>query len=134
MLDRCNCVNDSGYERYGGRGIKVCERWSEFDNFLEDMGEKPDPTFTLDRIDNNLGYYKENCKWSSRAEQAQNRRKRKGSTTQYTGVYFDKARQKYRARVNRKDLKKCLGFYSTPEEAKLVYDKAIASIGHKEIK
>lgn len=71
MIGRCHRPNDIGYKNYGGKGIIVCEHWHKFTNFLEDMGERPEGK-TIDRIDNSKGYYKENCKWSTRIEQAQN--------------------------------------------------------------
>ena len=73
MKDRCLNANSQSYKDYGGRGITVCQRWLEgFENFLEDMGIAP-TGLQLDRINNNLGYCKENCKWSSRKEQQRNR-------------------------------------------------------------
>jgi hypothetical protein len=72
MIQRCTDPGASGYERYGGAGITVCERWLKFENFLEDMGERPEGT-TLDRQENDKGYSKENCQWSTRREQARNR-------------------------------------------------------------
>lgn len=74
MIQRCTNPNNPPYFNYGGRGITVCERWMSFENFFEDMGEKPSSNHSLDRKDNNLGYYKENCKWSLRAEQNRNKR------------------------------------------------------------
>lgn len=74
MKNRCNNKNSHNYERYGKRGIKVCNRWlNSFENFLEDMGSRPNNT-SLDRINNNQGYYPKNCKWSSPKEQSRNRR------------------------------------------------------------
>ena len=74
MRQRCSNKNVRCWDRYGGRGITVCERWANsFSNFLADMGEKPTGK-TLDRKDNSLGYFKENCKWSTCGEQARNRR------------------------------------------------------------
>lgn len=70
---RCRKVDDSHYPDYGGRGITVCERWSRYENFLEDMGHRT-PGMTIDRVDNNGNYCKENCKWSTATEQSRNKR------------------------------------------------------------
>jgi hypothetical protein len=74
ILGRCNNPTDRDYKNYGGRGISVCQRWHSFENFLADMGE-PSPHLTIERIDNNKGYYKSNCLWATHAEQHRNTRR-----------------------------------------------------------
>lgn len=98
MLQRCNNPKNSRYCDYGGRGIYMCRYWLKFENFFTDMGERPE-NLTIERLDNNLGYYKQNCKWGTRMEQARNQRIRKDNKTGYEGVVWDKVQKKYRVQI-----------------------------------
>lgn len=73
MRARCSNPRNRAWKYYGGRGIKVCERWDTFENFLADMGEKP-PGLTIDRRDNNQNYEPGNCRWATQKEQGRNSR------------------------------------------------------------
>ncbi len=72
MRDRCGNPRKNCFHRYGGRGIRVCDRWDSFENFLADMGTRPSRDHTLDRINNDGDYEPNNCRWATRKEQGRN--------------------------------------------------------------
>jgi len=85
MKQRCDNINNNRYDTYGGRGLGYPSSWKLFAGFLEDMGEAG-PFQTLERINNEKGYSKENCKWASYSEQNLNRRTPKNNTSGVKGV------------------------------------------------
>lgn len=89
LIQRCTNKNNKKYSDYGGRGITVCDRWiNSFEAFYHDMGPRPSPDLSIDRMDNDRGYYPENCKWATDKEQAMNKRVRKSSVSGVNGVVW----------------------------------------------
>jgi hypothetical protein len=74
MRQRCLNTNKGGYAGYGGRGIRICRRWSRFENFLADMGSRPTTKHSLDRKNNEKGYTPSNCRWATARQQQRNKR------------------------------------------------------------
>lgn len=128
MLRRCSNERDSNYSEYGGRGIKVCEDWMKtapegFENFLQDMGERPDNA-NLDRIDPNGNYSPENCRWVDSSVSSFNTRLRGNNTSGRSGVSWVERLAKWRARITVRGEEIHLGVFSSYAEACAVRENA----------
>jgi hypothetical protein len=122
LRNRCTNPNDPFYRDYGGRGIDVCEEWLiSFESFFNDMGNPPTKTHSIDRINNDLGYFKENCRWADKTTQAINQRKKKKKSSYPTGV--SKVGNRFMSRISIQKTKYTLGYFETPEKAKEEYNK-----------
>lgn len=118
MRVRCQDETHHQYPSYGARGISVCDRWQQFENFLADMSPMPGPGFTIERTDNDKGYEPTNCKWGTRLEQARNMRPRKNNPSGAVGVYRAKSCDKWLASITIGGGKrKYLGVFDRLEDA-----------------
>ena len=127
MKLRCYSKYHASYEEYGGRGITVCDEWRETPTqFIEDMFPSFQEGLSLDRIDNDKGYFKENCRWSTLTEQALNKRPLKSNNTSgYTGVSFNKNAKLYEVYITLFKKRKHIGFYKTAIEAAIARNNYI---------
>jgi hypothetical protein len=126
MRSRCNDKENPSYKDYGGRNIKVCTQWDSFENFLNDMGKKPDHSFSIERIDNDKGYYPENCIWADRTVQNRNQRIRKNNSSGITGVNWNIDANKWVVRITVDYKRIHIGYFSDLNEAKEARKKAEA--------
>lgn len=112
MLQRCNNPKDKKFSEYGGRGIQVLDGWEKFENFYSDMGDCPDG-LSLERIDVNGHYCKNNCKWETLSNQNFNQRLRKNNSTGRTGVDHIEKDNVWRARITYNLKEILLGRFAT---------------------
>lgn len=122
MVSRCYNENHVGYSEYGGRGIKVCDRWLEPDgegflNFVRDIGKFYADNLTLERINTNKNYSPENCKWEGRSVQAFNRRPTRVNTSGRTGVFWYESRQRFVVKITKDGKEHWGGQYISFEQA-----------------
>ena len=96
MRQRCLNPNNEKYEFYGKRGISICDRWKDFNNFIEDMGDRPSKLHSVGRINNDGNYSPENCRWELPNQQAVNTSR----SNPVPGVSFDGTRWRARLRIN----------------------------------
>lgn len=128
IIQRCTNKNGKDSENYANRGITVCDEWLNIGKFIDDMY----PTFieglSIDRIDNNKGYSKENCRWATSQIQGRNTRiLQKNNTSGYRGVHFDSASKKWKAQITINSKVIRIGYFNTALEAAKAYDYYVLS-------
>lgn len=117
MKDRCLNPKCTRYEYYGGRGIKICDRWLEFKTFLVDIEDLYKPGLTIDRIDNNGDYEPGNIRWSTSSEQNSNKRMQRNNTSGKTGVCWHRQKGKWSAYIGINGEQKRLGYFADKQDA-----------------
>lgn len=116
MRQRCNNPNHPKYSLYGGRGIRVCERWdASFSDFLHDMGKRPGPGYSLDRINNDGDYTPSNVRWATQSDQCRNQRR--NSRVQFGGELVTLAEIKQRTGIDGSHLRYHMKAGRTADEA-----------------
>lgn len=124
MIQRCSNPKATRFDLYGGRGIKVCERWHSVENFIEDMYPSYQEGLSIDRIDGNGNYEPSNCRWTTKVIQSRNTRILKSTNTSgYRGVTSYNRKFVAKIGVNNKAIH--LGYFNTALDAAKSYDKYV---------
>lgn len=121
MISRCENARNQAYIYYGGRGIRVCDRWKCFDLFFADMGKKPSNKHSLDRLNVNGDYELSNCRWATPLIQCHNKRAHKNNKSGHPGVDFRKGKNVWRARISVSGKPKHIGYFNSFEAAVSAY-------------
>ena len=113
---RCYKLNNASYKDYGGRGITMCDRWFDsFENFFADIGPRPSPKHSIDRIDVNGNYEPSNCRWATVLQQVTNKRRK--PNTGVTGIMLNEVSKKFRVYIMCKKQRFHVGCFKTLEDA-----------------
>jgi hypothetical protein len=128
IRNRCYNTKNLNYLKYGNKGIKICDRWlgdQGFENFVNDMGARPEGPMQIDRIDGTKDYSPDNCRWVNVQQNLMNRSKFKTNKLGFKGVSPSKTKNKYRAAIAFNKVDVVIGtFFNTPEDAAYAYDLA----------
>lgn len=128
MIQRCNNSKHKDYVNYGARGIKVCDRWLNVANFIEDMYPSYREGLSIDRKENDKGYNYSNCRWANRTVQNTNKRKiQSNNKSGYKGVSWHKASNKWSSQITVNGKKIYLGIFNEINKAIKVYDDYITN-------
>ena len=137
MMRRCHSEGSKSFHNYGGRGIFVCERWRDsFLDFLKDVGKRPSNKYSLDRIDNNKGYFPDNCRWTTQDIQTANRRRSRDTSSRYRGVSIIRKTGKWKVAVRAKGYNHNylhVGNFNCEREAAKAYDAKVVEMGLRKI-
>lgn len=132
MLRRTRATSGHEFFYYRSRGITVCERWQKFENFLADMGPRPTPSHSIDRINNDGNYEPGNCRWATLSQQNRNTRMLARNTSGLRGVSWSKAAGKWRAQIKVNGNVRHLGTFGDAQSAAEAYRFAVAEVAAAE--